>query len=489
MRTQLLGGLTLLLAGLALPCVPGAARAQSGPAPAPGAYPQATSPGNPAVPAGYLGRGGNGYGYNPYYYYTNAPAGAGGYPQGSSGFAAQPEGPAVFQPVLPVIPVTPDELPGDDAHGDKARAPAPATRDCFWVFGGYDMAWIRPWHLTTPLVTQGSATDTHPGALGQPGTTILFPDHADFGRFNGIRLGIGFYLDDADHWSLEWDGNYMIPNHVKLGVSSDAAGNPIIARPIFNVIDGLDRAFLDSAPGAAAGSAFVDARSEFLGSELNLAYHCCPSDHLRLGALAGFRFLRLREDLTIRDSLQPLGSGFTFVGNPVAAGDILEDVDSFRTVNRFYGLQLGGNAGWEGKRFFVNAYGKAALGVTDEEAHINGASALLTGGGPFVAGGGILALPSNIGVYARPVLGFVPEGGLTVGVKVTPHLKLTVGYSFLFWNSVLRPGNQIDRGVNSNLVPTDALFGTLAGPPRPAFHFSDENFWVQTLTFGLDLHF
>jgi len=508
MRTQLLGGLTTLLAGAAFLCGPGAARAQYQPAPGAGGYPQGY--GVPAQAAGFW-RGGSGYGYSPYPqgygynpYYANpysftsaAPKAADGYPQGSSGFAAHVEGPGPYVPVMPMVPVAlgHEELPGDDggaaADQDKGHGrTAGCSKDCFWFSAGYEMAWFRPWRLTTPLLTQGSQADAHPGALGQPGTTILFGDQADFGRSDGVRLGLGASLDGGEHLYVELLGFYVFPNHVHVVASSDATGAPIITRPFFNAVEGTERAFFTSNPGVASGTSFIDARSDLLGAELNTRLACRPSDCLRFDLLAGFRFLRLHESLTIRDSLQALEPGvFTFLRNPVDAGDVITDVDSFKTVNHFYGAQLGAQATWEGKWLFASAFGKAALGVTDQEIDINGSSALFTPAQAFVAGGGILALPSNIGQHSRSVLGFVPEGGFTVGVKVTPHVRLTAGYSFLWWNAVVRPGAQIDRVVNPTMVPTDNSFGTLTGPARPAFRFADETFWIHTLTLGLDLHF
>ena len=43
--------------------------------------------------------------------------------------------------------------------------------------------------------------------------------------------------------------------------------------------------------------------------------------------------------------------------------------------------------------------------------------------------------------------------------------------------------------VNVNLVPSDAAFGTASGPPQPSFSFNQEAFWVQTLNFGVVVHY
>ena len=73
--------------------------------------------------------------------------------------------------------------------------------------------------------------------------------------------------------------------------------------------------------------------------------------------------------------------------------------------------------------------------------------------------GGFLALPSNIGHYAHNDLAVVPEVGLTLGYDITCRLKFTMGYSFLYWSKVARPGDQINTNINS----TQFAPGTLAG--------------------------
>src|SRR5262245_9985124 len=43
-----------------------------------------------------------------------------------------------------------------------------------WVSAEYLLWWIKDGPFPVPLATTGSATDPTPGALGQPGTTVLF---------------------------------------------------------------------------------------------------------------------------------------------------------------------------------------------------------------------------------------------------------------------------------------------------------------------------
>jgi hypothetical protein len=367
---------------------------------------------------------------------------------------------------------------------------APCGCDRFWASANYTLSWIRSERLATPLVTTGSAADLHPGALDQPGTVVLLGDHMNFGSFSGIRGEVGAFLDEDDHFSLELGGWIVFPEHSTFSLNSDAGGNPIITRPIFNLNAGREAAFLDAFPGVAAGGVAVDVESKLWGAEVNSRYHWCPCEHLRADALLGFRYLRLEESLTVNDHLSPLENNvLRFQGAFVNPPNSLADFDRFHSDDYFYGMQVGGGVRWDEEWFFVGAFGKAAFGATHQTYDINGATTLITPGGNQTATGGILALPTNIGQHDHTVFGFVPEVGLNVGFKVSPHVDLTAGYSFLYWNQVARPGDTLDRNVNTSQVPTDISFGQGGGQARPVVRFNGDSFWVSTLTFGVDVHF
>jgi len=512
MRTQMLSGLALVVGAVAFLGGADVARAQVWPGYAP-AYAQGYGSGYPSAPTayGYAGYGQGvraagypgyyqGYGYQNYAYsypnyYYNYPRyyAPYQYPQTAGAPAAPLAAPTPSAVVLPLLDGC--EHPGDDGPTVLGTGPAePIVRDHVWLSAAYDAGFIKPWAGTVALVTQGSVNDAHPGALGQPGTVVVDTSRADFGLFNGVRVEGGLFLDDDERLSLEWTGRYLIPNNVRFAASSDANGNPLLGRPIFDILDGHESAGTASFPGLSSGSITTEAHSEFLGAEFNAACHFRPSDCVRIDALLGFRFLRLQESLTLRDQIQPLVDGvFSFQGTPIPAVDSLSDVDSFRTLNRFYGLQVGSHVSWEGRWLYASLFGKIGVGANDQEVDINGSSALATPTGPIVAGGGVLAQASNIGVHTQTALSIVPEGGVNVGVKITPHLRLTAGYSFLYWSSVVRPANQIDHNVNLNQTPTASpfVFGQAFGPGPlvPAFRFNDENFWVHSFNVGLDLHF
>ena len=123
---------------------------------------------------------------------------------------------------------------------------------------------------------------------------------------------------------------------------------------------------------------------------------------------------------------------------------------------------------------------KLALGNTHSRIDINGSTT--TAAGTFA--GGLLALPSNMGVHTSDQFSMVPELGLTLGYDLTCHLRATVGYSFIYWSNVSRPGDQIDLNVSPSQFPPTTQTATM-----PAFVQHTTDFWAQGINVGLDYRF
>ena len=100
-------------------------------------------------------------------------------------------------------------------------------------------------------------------------------------------------------------------------------------------------------------------------------------------------------------------------------------------------------------------------------------------------------LSGNIGSFSQDRFSVVPQVGIRVGYNITPNLRVYVGYDFLYWSSVLRPGDQIDRGLNELAIPNfGSQPGTPAGDPRrPMVPFRDSDFWAQGVNFGLEFRY
>ena len=85
--------------------------------------------------------------------------------------------------------------------------------------------------------------------------------------------------------------------------------------------------------------------------------------------------------------------------------------------------------------------------------------------------------------YSHEWRDVVPEVGINLGYQFTNHIRGFIGYNFLYWSNVVRPGNQIDQAVNPNLIPPSIP----GGPSRPTFDFHGSDFWAQGINFGLDI--
>ena len=354
--------------------------------------------------------------------------------------------------------------------------------------------------MNGPLVTSGSTGDAVPGALGQPNTAALFgANNVDFGLFSGIRADLGLFLDYDNRFSIDLGGFYLPPNSSSYSIAGDSSGNPLIARPYFNV--GSDTAvgltpntpdrFTNSFPEALTGAIAIELRSQMAGAEINAAFHSYLQDRYHLEFFGGLRYLRLEESLQIHEQVNALnGTPVPFAGGTFASPDFITDQDNFHTLNQFIGPQIGARLNWEERWFSLGAFAKVALGATLEHSDIGGSTTLnVPGGASQTANGGVLALPSNSGSLDHSTFGIVPEFGLELRVNLTQNVALTFGYSFLLWNHVIRPGSQYDLDINPGQVNSSSFFGQTTGTVAPAQRFNEEVFWTNSFNLGLEVHF
>ena len=113
----------------------------------------------------------------------------------------------------------------------------------------YLLAWINKGPLSTPLITTGNPLDPNPGALGQPGTNVLFgTNDIDYRMFHGVRAEVGYFVDDAACYSMDLSFFYMLPRHVRFSIASDENGLPAIGRPIHNAVENDEDVYSVSFP-------------------------------------------------------------------------------------------------------------------------------------------------------------------------------------------------------------------------------------------------
>jgi hypothetical protein len=346
------------------------------------------------------------------------------------------------------------------------------------VRGEYLLWWTKSLPVPPLITTSPQGTPVgQAGVLGLPTTTVLFGGHD---LLNDVRSGgrftVGGWLDDCQTIGVE--GYFFGLEGISDNFSAASNGNPILARPFFNVQTGQQDSLLIAFPDTVKGSANIHVTStDFYGAgvdgRLNLCCGCC----YRVDLLGGYRFLHLNEGVGINETETGVGPN-----SPVPVGTTIVVNDSFHTSNQFHGGELGIDAEFRHCCWYVDVLAKVALGGTREGVSIIGNTSF-NGGPP--APGGVLALPTNSGSFHRDDFAVVPEVGLRIGYQVTECLRAFVGYTFIYWSDVVRPGDQIDLAVNPSQFPP----GHLAGAARPAFAFHDSDFWAQGLSFGVELRY
>jgi hypothetical protein len=297
-------------------------------------------------------------------------------------------------------------------------------------------------------------------------------------------------MDDIDQLGLE--GSFFLLERNDNGFVASSTGNPVLARPFVDANTGQSRVeqvanvlLTDSAGNllarAVAGKVTISNPSNMYGGELNAALITGDDEMVKVHFLAGARYLYLQESLNIREDLLQAANA-TF-GIPQTSF-VVED--RFHTRNEFVGGQLGMRMLAHVEGFSMEVQGKVALGSTHQSVAIEGATtATVTGSAPVSGVGGLLALPTNIGSYSRDSFSVVPEVSVNLGYRFTPWLRGFVGYNFLYWSNVVRPGPQVDPVVNPNFIPPPVTPTT--GPARPTFLGVGSDLWVQGATFGVEL--
>src|SRR5262249_8074951 len=121
---------------------------------------------------------------------------------------------------------------------------------------------------------------------------------------------------------------------------------------------------------------------------------------------------------------------------------------------------------------------------------INGNTTFLDpvpGGNPGVQPGALFAQQSNIGTYHSSEFAVVPELNLNFGYIINPGVRVWVGYTFMYWNKLMRAGEQIDFNVDANQMPTRAAPGVLG--TQPAFFARETDLWIHGVSLGLQLRY
>jgi Putative beta barrel porin-7 (BBP7) len=353
--------------------------------------------------------------------------------------------------------------------------------------------WWQDGMSLPPLVTTSTTANTprnQAGVLGAPATRTLFggDEILDEG-FDGGRLRFGVWLNHCHTWGV--GAEFFQIGRENEDFSATSSGNPILARPFVNVLnDSVEESELVAFPGVVSGTVGVEAYSELQGAGFHIrhligcsegcgswlfcgcAEHYCTRNETNIG----YRFLELEEGVRITEDLVST--------NATDPGSFLIS-DSFETRNQFNGFDMA----WTHRRtrgfWTFDSSIRLALGNNRQTVRINGQTTTNEPGATpsqQTRVGGLLAQRSNIGEYEQNQFAVVPEISLGLGYQLTDHIRATLGYNFIYWSNVVRPGQHISRDLNPGLLPPEST--PLVGGLRPEFAFDTTDYWVQGISVG-----
>jgi hypothetical protein len=369
--------------------------------------------------------------------------------------------------------------PSSSCEADCEPAPPAAPGGRVYGSAEYLLWWINGTDLP-PLVTTGPAT--FPVAfLGNPGTRLLFGGSSvDQGPFSGGQFLLGGWLGCEQKVGVE--ATFLFLGEQSESAVFNSSAFPVLARPFINANRNTPSSEFAAFPGLATGDVNIRNTTRLWGA--GARGRCCALSGCRgrLDLLAGFQYYELEESLSIveRVTFSPA------TPDPNLAGSSFVATDRFATRNQFYGGVVGADGQLRRGPWGLNVLAQVALGTTHQVVNIQGQQAATRGGVTTVVPGGLLALPgANIGRFSRDSFTVIPGASVSLAYWLSPRLSVHGGYSFLYWSSVVRPGEQIDPNLDVNRIPN---FGVVAPPlaaTRPAVLFDRTDFWAHGVNMGL----
>jgi hypothetical protein len=352
-----------------------------------------------------------------------------------------------------------------------------------WRIRGEYLLWWTNANNLPPLVTTSPPNTPvgQAGVLGTPGVQTLFGGHSiDGGDRSGGRVTLTRWLEDAGGPAIEFVGFYLADDYQSGEFFAQSDGSVILSRPFFDprVNQNRENAELVAYPNRLAGAVTVDSYSEAYSAAGLLRQTFVGDEYGRIDLIGGYRYLRYRESLSIREQLLAINPG-----GLTPLGTTTDLIDRFLVGNDFHGGEVGMAAEWMWDIVSIELLGKVALGGIFQQSIIDGSTVVtIPDEPPTTTAGGLLALPTNMGARSQGRFSVLPELNLNAAVLVTPRLTVTGGYTLIILTNVLRSGDQIDRTVN----PSQLGGQPLVGPPRPQASFNDSTLVMQGLSFGLD---
>jgi hypothetical protein len=244
--------------------------------------------------------------------------------------------------------------------------------------------------------------------------------------------------------------------------------------------DNTQQALPFSIPGVVNGGVAATGTSHLWGVESNGLVNLLANQYgdvwLQGSLLVGFRYLDLRDRIDVRNTQ-------ALVRDPSVAAF---GEDTFETHNQFYGVQLGQRLRMVGPCWSLEGFGKLAVGETRLASDYEGSPLVGTPVLPNLVPGPLQILPSNAGSRSVYRLSLLPEVGVRARYALTEHLTVSLGYSVLYLNRILCPGDLMDTHVNITQLPGR---GPVRGPLVPALQDVHTDYFAHGINAGLEVCF
>ena len=314
-----------------------------------------------------------------------------------------------------------------------------------------------------------------------PGATVLFGGPVDEQARPGGRLEVGLWLDPCQRTAI--GGRYLAVADATISPEWTSSDLSFIARPFTDISTNpaTPTAFPianASAVPPTTGRIGVSSGSEVQAGDVFFYWALRRSPCASFGFQSGYQFARISEDLLI-DSFTQSSVG--------AAVQSIAVTDLFDANNEFHGGHFGFRGDYRCGRFGVEMQARLAFGNMRQTMTVAGSTISTdANGGTSERDSGLLAQAStNGGLHEQDDFSFMNEAGIKLAFYPVEQLKLSIGYSLMYWSSVVRPGGSINTSVDGRLLtaspPADAT--------QPAFSFNPTDYVVQGLNFGAEFRF
>lgn len=332
---------------------------------------------------------------------------------------------------------------------------------------------------------------TPPLAGSAPSDRILpfstdFGNDVDSGLAPGIRIDAGQYFADghiglgARIWTLfEQEEDFQTPDGgPPAGLTPPGSRNFLV--PFQNIAPApFDNAFglqisRDPSTGGPPlqGNLGIDTDLRIVGSELYTKLLVGRGSQYKLELLGGYTYFNIRDRLAL---------------DARVVTDIGQDTrfwDSYEAENHFHGGQIGVQSSVNQGRWNFTATNKVHLGNIEHRVLIDGRSQT----GPFNDAPTLVnaerGLFAKDDFFTQDSFTFAPEMNFKLGYQMRDHVRFSVGYSLIYWDSVALAGEQIDPVVDARRIENLGL-----AVNEPDYVFQDTAFFVQGVDLGVTIDY